>query len=318
MGTWSETRQPTQIDGLEVPVSSRKLTGGRRVASRAYWGRDGAGSEDGGRTARRVELQIPLFNSLDPSHYPDLRDSLIDAFTRSDRGGQPIPYVDAEEGPFEVTLDGEWSWLEEPGKRDGGVLTVALKEDGLDNELFRIVFSDAEGAAREHALALDTGLEDVGIAEADAAQLFEGAGVKLSGEEADYAAGSFWTHQIDTFLVKLEDALPDADELGVLADSYRRRASALLESEALDDPGQDAAAMTHALVQWAAAMTDLAERQIAALPPIVEYTTRKIIGPEIIALELYGDPERADEILRRNPVASWLYPRGATLQVLSR
>ncbi len=106
-----------------------------------------------------------------------------------------------------------------------------------------------------------------------------------------------------------------ADDALALRDSLAGALAALSESE----PDLDAPVAT-ALKRCAALVMQHLNEVAGPLPTVMEYTPATTLPAEVIAYNLYGDAERADEIVLRNPTIKHpgMVPGGVVLEVASR
>lgn len=317
MAIWDEILQEASFADIEFPVSQRKVSGGRALARRRYPNRPGQAIEDQGREPYSFQLEVPLFASMDPDLYPATYEQLRAAFDDPETYGE-AEYVDPELGPLRAKVV-SWTWSQSADERDGGRLTFDLEEISFDDQVFalRVGGGDPQGVAAEQARVLDEGLGSAGVDEGDLGKGFAAAGVKLTEDEAEHLAGELWSTQLFVFVEALDDGLASAEGLAARVDTIRGRVNVLLEQPLMQ--GAAATPLAHAAARFADALGSIAERVVAEAPPLVEVTLADTISVYELAVQLYGEVGRADEILQRNPTSSPLFlQRGTVLTVLSR
>src|SRR5690348_11856886 len=130
---WEEDLQEASFAGVEFPVATRKKSGGRARARRRYPNRPGQSIEDQGREPVTYSLEIPLFASVDSSHYPGVAQRLFAAFDDPETAGI-AEYVDPEDGPIQAAVISH-NWVSAADERDGGRLTLELEEVTFDDQV---------------------------------------------------------------------------------------------------------------------------------------------------------------------------------------
>lgn len=315
MATWDDTLQPASFDGIEFPVSSRSVSGGRAWARRRYPNRPGQGSEDTGREPYRFELEIPLFHGVNSGHYPTLFEQLRAAFDDVETTGE-AEYVDPLIGPVNAKVSEPWQWVESADQRDGGILRVVLEEVTFDDQLVTIGVGDPRATAESQAETLDSALEDFGIAEADLEEDFVAAGAPLTEDELDRGDGTMWATQVTRFVEGLEDGFESAEEVADRVDTIRRRLDVMANREELQSPAGVHA--LHAAMRLGVALTDVGARAVIDAPPLVVHRVATRMSIYEVASLLYGTADRAEEILQRNPQQAPLFlAAGTELVVLA-
>jgi prophage DNA circulation protein len=310
MATWEEYLQPSSFDGVSFPVSSRTVGGGRAWVGRRYPNRAGQGGEDLGREPLTFELEVPLFHGVDPDHYPATYEALRGAFDHPTTQGE-AEYVDQEYGPLNAKVT-KWQWIQSADKRDGGILRISIEEVSHDDIVFRTDARDAQRDAETHA----TDLDDFGLAEADLEYDFAAAGVPLSVDEQDYVSGELWSTQVTRFVEGLDDGIASAADVASRVDNLRTRLDIAANLPALQGPS--GVYTLHSIARLAASLTALGEAAVIKTPPLVAHTLATSQSVYEISSSLYGTPDRADEILQRNPSATPLFiPAGTALVVLA-
>ncbi|MEQ8886215.1 MAG: DNA circularization N-terminal domain-containing protein, partial [Sandaracinaceae bacterium] len=185
---WPDILHEASLGGITFPVARRRLRGGRAFASRQYPYRDGQTVEDTGREPYAFSLDVPLFASVDPSHYPDTADALRLLLEDGEDLGE-VEYVDPFLGPLRVKLAGYDEDMDAQ-RRDGVTVRLDLEEiDPVEGGLFRVLANpDAESEARSAAADADDALSGAGLSEEDVSAILDAAGVPREAGAADAAA----------------------------------------------------------------------------------------------------------------------------------
>lgn len=309
---FEEEMVPTKLGGVDnIPISSRKIDGGRATKSRQYPNRDGQKSEDLGREAWRFELEIPLFKGIDDSHYPDMHDQLVALL---DDPPNPLEYRDHEKGTMNVTIPpGGWSSTIDAKIQDGAVIRVTLIEDQLD-----VAVSARELRPTQNAQArgedLDEALRDAGVDEDKLKKKLDKAGVGLSALEQGFAAGSMWSNVGLQFQLGLRDAVRTTQQIAADVDTMRARVDVVFGLPQLLHPVN--AGIVDAAILLADTFALIGEAHIQAGPVIVEEVINDTTNAFSLATRLYGDTSRVEELLALNPSIDPLFIRpGTRLQV---
>ena len=316
MAKWDEMLHEASFDGIEFPVSTRRLRGGRALARRRYPNRPGQNVEDTGREPYGFEIEAPFFNGIDPELYPGRWDQLRFALDSTDTLGE-AEYVDPFLGAIQAKVI-TWDFLEDAARRDGGILTLKLEEVSFDDVVFTVTdATDPQRLAENQAAELDESLAaDLGVDEADLEQDFEDAGVPLTEDEKDKPAGTLWATQVTRFSEGLEDGVQSSLDVAARVDTLRARINVLMARDEVQQPA--GAYAMHAATRLASALTDVGARAVKDVPPLVEHVTKTVQSVYEISTEAFGTPDRAEEILQRNPTATPLMiPAGTRLVLLA-
>ena len=292
-----------------IPVSSRKVSGGRSVKGRQYPNRDGQASEDLGREPWVFELEIPLFKTVDDNHYPAMADQLQ---LLLDDPPDDLEFRDHEFGTMQVSV-GPWSRDMEATKRDGVIIRVQLTEDLLDTP-FAVRELVAAPNVETAGADLDAALERAGVTEPNVQTQLNRNGVGLTTNELGFTAGDMWSGQGAAFMQRLNDGIATAEQIAAIVDTVRARVDVLLGLPQLQDPAYADAVI--AAILFADAMALAGQVVIASSTPIVEQVIVEPISVFELALLLYGDIDRVEEILQRNPLVDPLFiAPGTRMQV---
>lgn len=312
---WDEILHEASFDGVRFPVTRRTVRGGRRFARHTRVYQDGQETEDTGRKAYVFDLEIPIYNGVDGVEYPTLSDQLRAVLDDPDTKGEG-EYVDHILGPVNVKV-ADWSEEDDAQKRDGTYLKLTLEERSNDAQVLRILADiDPRAAAESLADAVDIALGSLGVSEEAVLSDWASAGVGLSGEDLEFPTGSLFLTIVDNFFATIETGAMAADEIAAVVDAHRSRLDRLLNFSPVREVSGWSA--TVSIQRLADSMSQGAERVFDSAPPIVEWVVPAPMSHFEIAGYLYGDPRRADEIVRRNPVRYPLfYTPGRTIHVLA-
>ena len=314
MATWIDTLSPYKLDGIEFDASERVKRGGRAIVKRTYPYRDGADHEDLGREAYSYKLTIPLFNGVNPEHYPNLFDQLRAV---CENPPSTLEYQDPEDGVVVVSVVSFDSGLDS-GMRDGTVLTIELEERQLDiANLGRTLRSDVGlSDPEELAASLDDAMAAAGIDEATVTDGFAKKGVELDVDETG-AAGSLWEAQVSETLARIDDGAQTSDAVLAHVERIRTRLDVVTSLEAAQSA--EGHPVYEAAMRLAASLEQTARELAASAPSLVEHTTLVETSIFDVAHSLYGDHTRVEELLARNAMADCLFiPPGTVLVVAER
>lgn len=295
-----------------LPCSSRKLGGGRARVANKYANRDGQATEDMGREPYTFELEIPLFAGVNPDHYPSMADALRSLL---DDPPEPLEYRDHELGTMNVSI-GPYSSEMDPMKRDGVIFRFTVTEDELDQgSAFRVLNPQPNVEAAGEAL--DSELEEAGVSEPNATSAMDKKGVGLKVDERGYESGTLWTSQAARVVDAINDGIATAEVISATVDTIRGRVDALLSLPEMQVAGAGSA-MTAAIL-YLDAITQLGDRALATVAIEVEERILDTVSLLDVAARLYGDEQRVEELMKRNPGVNPLFvPAGTVLIVASR
>lgn len=311
---WVGNLQRAKFADVEFPVTRRELSGGRAWAKHRFAFRDGQDDEDTGREPYVFDVEIALFRSIDENHYPTLFEQLRFAFDDPDTKGR-AEYQDPELGPITVKVD-KWRWTADAMERDGGRFHVRLEE--VSAEAFHLTTAAGEeiGQSPEAIAELADGeLASLGVTKADGLDALDAAGVAVP-DESEIEEGALVAGVVGLALDVIQNGAIDATEITAALEMGMQRLAALAELDAVGDV--DGAEALGLLVEIGNALASTADRELRASTPISSIVLEQGLSAAEIALRLYGDASRADEVERRNPTfCSLLYAAGSTLSVLA-
>lgn len=292
----------------KIPCSSRKVSGGRAIVARKYPNRDGQSSEDLGREPYVFDLEIPLFADVDPDHYPTMWDELRSILESPPR---QLEFRDHEFGTMHVSVPPGWTSTLDATKRDGVLVHLTLTEDDLDIAgTFRETTTGTAPNAESAGDELDAALEEAGVNEDELKGKLDKAGVGLKSTEQGFAAGSMWSNQGAQFTNQLRDGINTAEQIAASVDIVRGRADAVLGLPQLRSPAN--AGVMNAAILFADAIARLGDRASASSTVIVQQPILDVTNVFELSARLYGTPDRASEIIARNPLVNPLFIRPGT------
>lgn len=229
MMSWDDLREAS-IDGVEFPVSARRILGGHDVGRSRPVGYAGQRTEPLGALPITVSIDVPLYASVDPSHYPGVYLALVEVLRDNERGGA-VRYVDPVLGPMSAQVV-SWSIDEEAKLRDGATISITLEErtdDGIDlSTRSQIVERSSAATAASLAIELDVGLADLGVLDTDVSAAFARAGYPLSGSELSADDGALLAGVVDGYIETLSEAEATIDVVRGVVDEARARVESLL------------------------------------------------------------------------------------------
>lgn len=314
MALWEEFLQEAELGGVVLPVVRRRLRQRRAYGRKELPYVSGQETESTGRGPRIFEVQIELFADVDPEHYPDRYEELV-AVLNDDVAGGKTTWVDPVWGPVQVAIT-EMDIDEDSQARDGATISLVLEEDGFsdlaqESESWLFVPSD-RATAEADAAELDAAREDAGISDDDLDTAWGDAGfAREPGETLSFADG------VTDMLAAIDEGAQRADEVTGKVDRVRARAEALMEmSEAQTASAWPVLERGARLIETTRRIGEAVLARSGTLQP---YTTSGWRSVFEIAVELYGSVDRADEVMRRNPLQHPLFiPPGTVLSVLDR
>jgi prophage DNA circulation protein len=313
---WEDSLMPASFAGVRFPSQTIGRTGGRRAVAHEYTFRDGQDLEDTGRKAYRWTIKIPLFAGMEPEDpaiplYPDTYELLVAVF----EGRQDLAegeYVDPEHGPIQVKVV-EHDWELDAMGRNGGTFTIQMEEINDAPFATAIFLLDAQATAESYATEIDGSIGEVAAAE-DISAAWSDEGVP--DNDLDLAAGEMFLNMVDSFFTDIDDAALAADDVAMVVDRYQSRINRVLRFSAMRDVSNWS--LMASLARLADTLRLAGEAKQNSRPNIVDFVVPWVMSAKEIAFQLYGDPSRSEEIVRRNPYRRPnSYPRGRVLKVQS-
>lgn len=319
MGAWDEDGilidaslvSPDGSDSVSFPVGRRTVSGGRRGAARKYPFRNGQDYEDVGQEPRVYAYTVPLFENVDPSHYPQTYIRLIE-FIENDAYLGQADLIDPEHGSVRVRMK-PYTWETDPAKRNGGTLQLRFETVGEDLALFR---DDAlytpTATADMSAAAMDESMAEAGVDEAALEESFDAAEVPFTANEraSGQASGSF-VSLLSGFNSSMSLPRPSTDVASTV-DVMRRRIEAAMNMPQF--AGAEAGwRMRSSAEMLMAAVTDIGQRAFRESPRVADMHIGAPISIYELSVELFGTIERAEELIQLNPGMGNFVPAGATI-----
>lgn len=313
-GLWEQLLGPARLGGVDLPIVSRRISGGRTIARKRLPYVSGQESESTGRTARIIDIQVALFNDMNEDDlYPDRYEELVTVLSSDDNGGVVV-WEDPIWGPIDVQIT-KWEADETAEERDGVRLSLTLEEEGFDNagdDLdFSVISNNDRATAREEAQEFDDLIDELSITGGDIETAWSDKGYKKKSTET-----TSFVDQIDAVFDAIDDGAQRADEVQDQVNRFQARVEGVIELSQISESVSGWGALdrgTRLMDAVAQAGSDV----IASATKIVEYRVTGTISVYDAALALYGDVGRVDEIIAANPIQNPLFiPAGTTLRVL--
>lgn len=302
------------FDAIKFDLEEREVSGGRAFARRRYPYRDGQSVEDTGRDPYHFSLTIPLFEDIDPTHYPDRYNQLRAVFDDPSTQGE-AEYVDPELGPLRCKVV-RWTWQQTSEARHGGRFRLELEEVSFDDVVFAILPSlDARSTASLDSILLDDTLRELGVEDDEVLNAMALQGLPVSDDElGNY--GPCESVAVSAFRA-IDEEGATVDEMQTAVGILQRRLDAVTELDAMQDPS--AYAVLRLVSSVISAVSLAAEEAGANAANVMTYETTAVLSAWDLAVLLYEDGSRAEELVARNPTRNPLaYPVGYSFRFLSR
>jgi hypothetical protein len=304
MDWWEENLVESTLGYIEVPVASRKLGLGLRVARTDYPYRKGQGIEALGGKAQTFTVMLPLYRGLissDPDlYYPNAYQRLIALIEDEDQRGS-VEWVDPEFGPVPVQII-DYDIDADASKRDGVMMTIVLEERGLDQSLLtHLSQPKLAGASRAALFAAQVDQE---VAFTDVPQ----------SEKPSFSLTQTW----QDFQAALDTGALAADQIAARLDEVYMVANRFIEFSAKDEI--ERWSLFNSVVDFAGAAEDAANQTAAnqsnTAGGLIEVVLQADMSAYDIGSYYYDDAGRADDIIADNPTANPMrYPRGTTVLI---
>lgn len=315
---WEEIMSDARLGDTTFPLERRALSGGREFGRIAPPHQPGQRVTDTGRKPLIFKLVIPLFPGVEgrTDLYPTVYEELLDIFTNDEDKGE-TEYIDPILGAFRVKV-AEFDDDHNAEKRDGCVITCTLEE--INTDPYGIVIPPrAPGReAIEAAAQLDESLEELGVTEETISQAIDSSGHPIDSDEKNsWPAGRTFESLCGDFQEGLELGTLYADRVAAQVDRVRARMRSVLALSEL----RAASAWTaySSALRLVETLGQQADRALARATPIVAVTVEGSVSVYDLAVRLYGDAARADEIVQRNRIGRpWAIAPGTVLRVAER
>lgn len=314
-GLWEELLAPASLGGVELPIVRRMISGGRSTVRKVLPYVGGQETEDTGRLPRKIEAEIELFNDMfEDGLYPDRYEELVDVL--DDENDQAVvEWFDPVWGPIMVKVV-SWEAEENAQDRDGVRLRLSMEEEGFqetaDGTSFTLLRQSDRARAESDAAEFDALIEELAISDDDVAEAWEEAGYpKKIGETTSFQA------QVRSFTDNLDSGLQRADQVRARVASVQARVESVMQLDAARS-----AAGWPLLFRGARVLDEvvaIGNAVISTQARLITVTTTTPTSVFELAAQLYGDVDRATEILQGNPQRHPLFvPVGTVLEVLDR
>lgn len=315
---WEEILADARLGDVTFPLESRALSGGRTFGRIDPPHQPAQRTADTGRMPLTFKLSIPLFNGVEGRNdlYPTVYQELLDVFTNDDDKGL-VEYIDPVLGAFMVKI-ATWAVDEGADARDGARITCVLEEENRDAYGIVVPPRAPGREAIEAAAELDEELAALGVNDDAIARAMTASGHPLDTDEVGgWPEGRTFESLCADFQEGLELGTLYADRVAAQIDRARSRVRSLLQLAELRTPdGFPAYSAALRLVQALGQQADLA---IARATPIVAFEVQGPLSIYDVAVKLYGDAARAEEIMQRNAITRpWAIARGTVLRVAAR
>ena len=309
-GIWDERLQQASLGGVEVPVKSRRIKGGRDGARKRLPYVGGQEVEDTGRLPRALSVTIELFADVDPDHYPARYEELV-AFLQDDEGQAEGEWIDPVWGPMDVKV---WTWEvdENAEARDGATIELEIEELGIEesaNLTLTVLGANDRATVEDDADDFDDLIDELAITGGDVETAWAEDGVaKKTGETTSFLDG------VQSFTKALDAGVTRADKVAAQVQTQQARIQSVMNiTKGRTSRGWRMRNKGHQLI---ATVTNIGEAATAREGRIITRTLTGSLSIYDIARDVYGDVTRADEVLQRNPVLRPLFmPSGTVLRI---
>lgn len=299
-GFWEENLIEASLGYVVVPVASRKLGVGRRVARTEYPYRDGQGVEDLGRKPQTFTITCPLYRGLDETYYPDGYQRLIAVIEDAEQRGS-VEWLDPEFGPINVAIV-DYDIDANADRRDGVLMTIVLEERGLDQSLLAHLQQPRLAGASRASLFAASVDQEVAFADLPAE------------EKPPYSLSQVWRD----FQSSLDAGALAADQIAAKLDEVYLVAEKFIQFSARDEI--ERWSLFNSVIDFAGAAEDAANQSAASQSGTAAGVISAVLPLDMSAYDIgtyyYGDAGRADDIISDNPTANpMLYPKGTTIKI---
>lgn len=314
---WEAIMADASLASVTFPLARRAVSGGIDFGRIRVIGRRGQGMDPTGGQPLSFQLEIPLFNGVEGRQdlYPTVYQDLIGVCTDDATQG-PVDYTDPILGAFRVAVT-KFEVNEQSEPRDGAVVKIDLEEVTDADASFVTPQRSAFRQVSQSAAAIDGQLASLGVSDQQVTFAISQSGYPRSGDDV-WVASAIVSSIASLFLASLQQGALGADELSLMVNAFRWRMRALVlgidECNTVD--GWPIYANAMILIDVAG---QLAERAIASAAPIRLVEVAAPISAYELAVKLYGDVSRVDDVFRRAPTPRpWSYPRGTVIRLPSR
>lgn len=313
MALWEEILGPAALGGVELPVVSRRISGGRAVARKRLPYVSGQETENTGREARVLDVQVALFNDMrEPDLYPERYEELVGVLS-SDEDNGVVRWDDPVWGPMLVQVV-KWEVDENSEERDGARISMTLEEEGFQestNLAISLLTANDRSDAETQAAEFDELIDELAVTGGEVETAWEGAGYKKKAGEST----SFLT-TVNAVFTSIDEGQRRADEVAAEVNRFQARVESVLRLPAVAETVEGWAALDVG-TRLIDSVAQSANATLAEATRVIDFEVTGPMSVFDVALRLYRDPDRVDEIIAANPMATPLYiPVGTVLKVL--
>lgn len=308
---WSQNLLPAKLTAtlvagaapeVEFEIRERNVESGQRFARYVYSYRAGQGVEGLGRKIYIWNLKCPLFRGVGTNHYPGTLDNLVKLI---EANNGELEYMDPEWGPFRVIV-ADWGWQTVAELRNGGVLSLTLEERSFEQSISDNLNKPQlakRALAAKLARSLDNALELLGTSLP-----------AITDKSKGFSLTEMWSSVQDA----LDSAAMAADEIAARIDEVFLVGQDVYNFSAQDEI--ERWSITNVVADFLGAAEGVGDDS-GDIPPGERMVTRVLpdtMSMFQIAMMLYGDSVRAEEIAFNNSVADPMaYPRGYRIKAFA-
>ena len=282
-----------EYDGIG-PLSLLRLSHSgevQDVSKYRYPRRNGQDGEDQGSTPLVITGEMIFSTEIDPDLYPK---RFVEMTKRKAEPGAKV-FVDPDRGSVLGRFT-QWDVSQTPGKVNTALVSFTFESFNEDQ------VANAQDAQNK----LDKALAAAG--EVD-------AGCELVLEKSKRPDPPL-TEDVESFSAILSTPSSTVQAIESFANTYRAKVDLLLAQTELMDPRNHE--LYKAARSTAAQVQEIAAQAKTSAPQDVPLYLTQDAWPLVLALEIYGDRERAKDIIDRNPSPTPWYRKGKTLRLPDR
>jgi prophage DNA circulation protein len=298
---WEDDLEIASFRGVQFDVESISDSTDRRVVEHKFPYRDGGNLEDTGRDPRAWDIEATFFGA-------DYLQRFIDLMRVADEGATG-PFVHPVQGTFDRCKVISVRASHEAQRRDSVAVSLQLKEDATDTVIPD--FSGVQAAQEDLTTITETVVslseELVLIVPANETNWLDLVNTAVS-DAADFVEKiDELTEDLETRFEQMRKTALDAiDETVAMAD------------RAIDVITSDVTPIVQNMQRMILAGKRMRERAERVKAQVVELPIVVTAPLTTIALRLYGDPAREDDLIRINNIRNpFLTPPGTRLRVFS-
>jgi prophage DNA circulation protein len=298
MATWADILQVGSFDGVTFDFVSARDEGGNTLDAQAFPNKNGAFIQGRARNGRRFSV-LAIFIEDD---YPDTMNQLI---AKLENGGAPKRFVHPVRGEFMAACEHFTVTHDAEDAADSATVQIDFVEHTDDTQGPKAV----TGTTPARANAIRSAVTDVLVA--------------LSAfQEATEVQNNAYVLQVTAAANAASDIADSfestGDELSAL--DIQKQANATLSiidtavATGSDYDSTEAYDLGAAVLAMSSTVSTMAQDLIEAKPPLQVFTVRADTNLLQFVHDLYGDSDRADEVLALNSIPDpSLIPAGTKL-----